>query len=151
MGVSAFVFVGIAWGAAACGARDDVGKASCAPTPCPSTATWSDDTCSCVPAIRASDYDQSCVTSDDCVTIVNGELQCGCACLGVAAINKRDEAREETDQRARAPHCDPRSGIECGACDVTRAICTNGQCAVERCASVTCTDDAGVSADARPD
>jgi uncharacterized lipoprotein len=41
--------------------------------------------------IQASDYDESCATSTDCVPIAVGDL-CECSCAG-AAINQKDEAR----------------------------------------------------------
>ena len=101
------------------------------------------------PVINAADYDQSCVSANDCVAIVNGELQCGCSPCPNAAINVHDLAREQADVLARAPQC-PVGGIACGACQQSIVLCTAGKCAVEECANGVCRD-AGSVVDASTD
>jgi hypothetical protein len=76
--------------------------------------------------IQASDYDQSCATSADCVPIAVGDL-CECSCAA-SAINRKDEARYEADVRDRLSRCT--SHPYCGACDDVRATCVAGRCAI---------------------
>jgi hypothetical protein len=84
--------------------------------------------------IRASDYDQHCKISADCVAITEGPISC-CSldCDSNAAIRQTDRARYEDDLRERAPSC---SGVLCPAiaCSPGLAVCANGVCqAANRC------------------
>jgi len=84
--------------------------------------------CSSSPSttIQASNYDQSCATSADCVAVVVGEI-CGCASQ-MAAINVKDEARYEADANEAASHCPPSNGsYSCNAAGHIRLTCVAGR------------------------
>jgi hypothetical protein len=101
--------------------------------------------CSCtLPAINPADYNQGCVTSEDCIAVWVGDV-CSCACNG-AAINKSDQARYAADVQSRLSHCGPFPG--CGVCDQVRTTCMAGRCAVIDCGAIC--SDAGVG-DGGPD
>jgi len=100
--------------------------------------------------INASDYDQSCTTSADCVPVPVGYI-CGCASQ-MAAINVKDEARYEADVKSAVSHCPPSGGTySCNAVGQIRLTCVAGRCGMVEC-SFTCTDggldDAGADASA---
>lgn len=77
-------------------------------------------------ALRAADYDQSCVTNADCVVVAEGDV-CACGCAPTAAINASDEPRYEADVKNRRSRCQgtcPGNGV----CNAIRAACTAGKC-----------------------
>jgi hypothetical protein len=77
----------------------------------------------CGDVILASDFDQSCVADDDCVTVVVGEM-CDCVCT-MAAINKSDLA--EYEKVATDRPCN----TLCAPCEANAtAVCDAGRCAV---------------------
>lgn len=117
-----------------------VAVSACASTAGPSGA----------PTIRASDYDQTCATSDDCVAIYEGSLCAPCGCAN-AAIAKSATSTESTDARARAASCPLVAGISCGACWDSRLTCSGGRCGIVECHNGPCDDGGITSADAAAD
>ena len=58
-------------------------------------------------AVKASDYNRSCVQDKDCISIYQGELTCcGPSCPN-AAINQADSERYSNDLDSRTPSCSP--------------------------------------------
>ncbi|NOU27432.1 MAG: hypothetical protein HOO96_05935 [Polyangiaceae bacterium] len=75
-------------------------------------------------SLAADDYDQSCSTADDCVTVLTGD-QCDCACES-GSINKRESARYASDAaKAKGRSCDK----QCSPCPALPvAVCNSGTC-----------------------
>ena len=80
--------------------------------------------------IEASDYDQACVTSADCVAILAGDVCPPCSCP-TAAINVKDAPREGADLKERLDACPSEPSEECGFCGTT-AACVAQRCVVEQ-------------------
>jgi hypothetical protein len=107
-----------------------------------------DSSCS---VVVASDYDRSCATDDDCVTV--GEVpQCppaACNSCGSAAINKLDSARYQSAFSRAIANLPTSERCNC-PCEVDFAICRAGQCQAAYCAPpvadtlLTCADAGGV-------
>ncbi len=88
----------------------------------------------CSTSIDTADYDTSCTTAIDCVTVPVGDM-CDCSC-DQGAIN-RNSVNAYNDDRVRIGGC----SRLCGACPALRpAVCNAGKCAVSTGTAVT---DAG--------
>jgi hypothetical protein len=88
------------------------------------------------PQIRASDYDQRCVTSDDCVVITEGPVcvpNGGCPSCPNAAISKSASTREISDATSRRSTCPPTTEAACDACSDTSLNCVDGMCKETSC------------------
>jgi hypothetical protein len=80
--------------------------------------------------IEASDYDQSCTVSEDCVLVAElsaSGSECSVGCPR-AAINKRAESRYKADFDESLGDCTSRRGAFCDVEDV--ASCVRGKCSV---------------------
>jgi hypothetical protein len=98
-------------------------------------------------SIRASDYDQTCASSSDCVGVYEGILGC-CADQNCAnsAINKKSETQYRSDTSARRTRCDPEPPCAPSLCDSIAATCNAGRCVLE-----TAAGDAGSESGAPSD
>lgn len=76
--------------------------------------------------LRADDYDQSCVTADDCTAVLVGDM-CGCSC-DYGAISASELASFMADDEAAREAC---SGeiLTCAPCpDSPPLACESGEC-----------------------
>ncbi len=97
------------------------------------------------PPISATSYDQSCQSAADCIVVTDGNVCQPCiggpfdSCSGTAAINKKDQARYQTDFDDLQAQCPSRPPQACPEiCAVTFATCTAGTCGV--CHASGCAD-----------
>ncbi len=73
--------------------------------------------------IDVTEYDQSCVASEDCVVVKNGDICCGCP---DAAINRKDLDRYQGDLGECEAVCDIGCvGTYVGFCDQGKCIIRN--------------------------
>ena len=90
-----------------------------------STSSTSGSTANTI--IHASDYNQSCTTQSDCVSVREGSV-CGCGCPS-AAINKSDQTQYAADTGSLKAGCPSPDTSACGVdCAATTAVCTNQTC-----------------------
>lgn len=72
----------------------------------------------------AEDYDQSCQADEDCVMVL---LHRNCECEEQAAINKRDQAKCEQDNKEAIESADTECQPSC-LFDKKEAYCNAGTC-----------------------
>ncbi len=88
----------------------------------------------CSTSLDTSDYDTTCTTANDCITLPFGDM-CDCSC-DQGAINK-SSVNQYNDDRVKIGGCNRL----CGACPPLKpAVCVAGHCAV---GSATAPVDAG--------
>ncbi|MFO0761349.1 MAG: hypothetical protein U0359_33030 [Byssovorax sp.] len=76
--------------------------------------------------MHLEDFDTSCTTGADCVTVFANV--CGCDCDEVA-INKSEEERYNDERATKYEHCEQ---LTCGACpDSKPAVCLNKVCTIK--------------------
>jgi hypothetical protein len=74
-------------------------------------------------------YSRSCVTPDDCVTAITGNVCQRCLCPNTA-IAKTSASQYESDYRARVSQC-PNPGVDhCAPCQTVKATCEASSCAL---------------------
>jgi hypothetical protein len=99
--------------------------------------------------IKASDYNQTCQASADCVLVDDGDL-CGCIACGTAAINRSDEARFQSDADQRKKNCSgPPTACPAIACAYVAVVCNAGTCGI--CRTPGCANADGGTSDAAPE
>jgi len=84
--------------------------------------------CSGSSILNASDYDQSCSTSSDCVPVFQGDVACcggGCA---NAAINKGALAQYDADYSEAVKVCGVNASCLQFHCPAITAECQGGRC-----------------------
>lgn len=92
--------------------------------------------------MRASDYDQTCQSSSDCVAVQEGTVCTVCGCQN-AAVNTKDVVKFATERSSRLSKCDPAiytQGVACAACQAKTAYCDSF---TKRCVYGTPPADAG--------
>lgn len=76
--------------------------------------------------VRASDYDQTCATNDDCALVVEASVCAVCTCENAAVRVEEKAAFVAARQAQTCPN--PNSGVMCGACQSMRALCESATC-----------------------
>ncbi len=90
------------------------------------------------PTITASDYDQSCVTNDECFTVYEGDVCDPCRCSN-AAITFGASQAYDADLEARDDDCDALDFCAADCID-RNAVCVGGTCAAAEPVFIVATD-----------